>query len=242
VADTNPAGTVDVCRDREIAVITLRRQHKCNALSTHMETELLRALRSGEVATSRAVVVTGGDTVFSAGADVTELAKMTTRNIIDYYDGSGSVYEVFARLPQPTVAAITGYCLGGGLELALAADIRIADPAAVFGFPEIGIGILPSSGGLTRIVRAVGEGRARDLVLRGRRFDTRQAEQWGIVSEIACPGEHVARAIAVAHELAVHSPVALRVTKRVLGASIDSPKETALLLEQLAYAVLDETG
>ena len=95
---------------------------------------------------------------------------------INYYDGSGSVYEVFADLPQPTVAAITGYCLGGGLELALAADIRIADPAAVFGFPEIDIGILPSSGGLTRIGRAVGAGRARDLVLRGRRFDARQAE------------------------------------------------------------------
>ena len=104
------------------------------------------------------MVVTGGDTVFSAGADVTELREMTTRDIVDYYAGSGSVYEVFAGLPQPTVAAITGYCLGGGLELALAADIRIADPAAVFGFPEIGIGILPSSGGLTRIVRAVGCG------------------------------------------------------------------------------------
>ena len=116
---------------------------------------------------------------------------MSTRDIIDYYAGSGSVYEVFAGLPQPTVAAITGHRLGGGLELALAADIRIGDPAADFGFPEIGIGILPSYGGLTRIVRAVGEGRARDLVLRGRRFDARQAEQWGIVSEIACPGEHV---------------------------------------------------
>jgi enoyl-CoA hydratase/carnithine racemase len=74
--------------------------------------------------------------VFSAGADVTELREMTTRDIIDYYDGSGSVYEGFAGLPQPTVAAITGYCLGGGLELALAADIRIADPAAIFGFPD----------------------------------------------------------------------------------------------------------
>ena len=183
MADANTAGTVDVRCHRGIAVITLRREHKGNALSTHMETELLRAVRSSEVESSKAVVVTGGDTVFSAG------------------------------LPQPTVAAITGYCLGGGLELALAADIRIADPAADFGFPEIGIGILPSSGGLTRIVRAVGEGRARDLVLRGRRFDARQAEQWGIVSEIACAGEHVKRATEIAHELAGYSPVALRVKK-----------------------------
>lgn len=235
-------GTVDVRRDRDIAIITLRRERKCNALSTHMETELLRVLRTGEVTTSRAVVVTGGDIVFSAGADVTELREMTTRDIIDYYDGSGSVYEGFAGLPQPTVAAITGYCLGGGLELALAADIRIADPAAIFGFPEIDIGILPSSGGLTRIGRVVGAGRARDLVLRGRRFDAREAERWGIISEIACAGEHVKRGIEIAHELAGHSPATLRVTKQVLDASVDSPKATTLLLEQLAYAVLNDTS
>ena len=131
------AGTVAVRRDDEVAVVTLQREHKCNALSTHMESELLRALRSPQVQSSRAVVVTGGDAVFSAGADVTELRGMTSQDIVDYYHGSGSVYEAFAGLPQPTVAAITGYCLGGGLELALAADIRIADPAAVFGFPEM---------------------------------------------------------------------------------------------------------
>ena len=95
-------------------MVTLQREHKCNALSTHMESELLRVLRSPEVQSSRAVVVTGGDTVFSAGADVTELRGMTSQDIVDYYRGSGSVYEAFAGLPQPTVAAITGYCLGGG--------------------------------------------------------------------------------------------------------------------------------
>jgi enoyl-CoA hydratase/carnithine racemase len=187
------AGTVTVRREDEVSVVTLQREHKCNALSAHMETELLRALRSPEVASSRAVVVTGGDTVFSAGADVTEMRAMTTQSIVDYYRGSGSVYEVFATLPQPTIAAITGYCLGGGLELALAADIRIADPAAVFGFPEIGIGILPSSGGVTRIGRAVGVGRARDLVLRGRRFDADQAQRWGVITEVSSPGEHLLR-------------------------------------------------
>jgi enoyl-CoA hydratase/carnithine racemase len=234
-------GTVEVTREDEVAVITLRRERKRNALSTHMENELLRALRSPQVESSRAVVVTGGDTVFSAGADVTELREMTPQAIADYYRTSGSVYEVLAGLRQPTVAAITGYCLGGGLELALAADIRIADPAAVFGFPEIGIGILPSSGGVTRIVRIVGAGRARDLVLRGRRFDARLAEQWGVVTEIAAEGEHVKHATAVAHELAEHSPLALSITKQVLDVSLDAPREAALLLEQLAYSVLNNT-
>jgi enoyl-CoA hydratase/carnithine racemase len=232
-------GTVAVTREDDVAVVTLRRERKRNALSTHMENELLRALRSPGVESSRAVVVTGGDTVFSAGADVTELREMTPKAIADYYRASGSVYEVFAALPQPTIAAITGYCLGGGLELALAADIRIADPAAVFGFPEIGIGILPSSGGVTRIARIVGAGRARDLVLRGKRFDARQAEQWGIITEIAAPGEHVKQATAIARELAEHSPLALSITKQVLDASLDAPRQAALLLEQLAYSALN---
>lgn len=235
-------GTVEVRRDDAVAVVTLRRERKRNALSTHMESELLRALRTPEVESSRAVVITGGDTVFSAGADITELREMTPRAIAEYYRGSGSVYEVFAGLPQPTVAAITGYCLGGGLELALAADIRIADPAAVFGFPEIGIGILPSSGGVTRMVRTVGAGRTRDLVLRGRRFDVNQAEQWGVVSEVAATGEHVKHAIAVARELAERPALALRITKQVLDVSMDAPREAALLLEQLAYAVLNNAA
>jgi len=232
-------GTVEVVREDDVAVLVLRRERKRNALSTHMENELLAALRSTEVASSRAVVVSGGDTVFSAGADVTELREMTPQAIADYYRASGSVYEVFAALRQPTIAAITGYCLGGGLELALAADIRIADPAAVFGFPEIGIGILPSSGGVTRITRIAGAGRARDLVLRGRRFDARQAEQWGIVTEITAPGEHVKQATAIARELAEHQPLAMSITKQVLDVSLDAPREAALLLEQLAYSVLN---
>ncbi|CDO27793.1 enoyl-CoA hydratase/isomerase family protein [Mycolicibacterium porcinum] len=232
-------GTVEVRRDDAVAVVALRRERKRNALSTHMESELLQALRSPEVASSRAVVVTGGDSVFSAGADVTELREMTPHAIAEYYRGSGSVYEVFASLPQPTVAAITGYCIGGGLELALAADIRVADPAAVFGFPEIGIGILPSSGGVTRMVRVAGAGRTRDLILRGRRFDASQAEQWGVVSEIAAPGEHIKHAIAIAREIAEYSPLAVRITKQVIDVSLDAPREAALLLEQLAYAVLN---
>ncbi len=236
------AGSVTVRREDAVSVVALQREHKCNALSAHMETELLRALRSPEVASSRAVVVTGGDTVFSAGSDVTEMRAMTTESIVDYYRGSGSVYEVFATLPQPTIAAITGYCLGGGLELALAADIRIADPAAVFGFPEIGIGILPSSGGVARIGRAVGVGRARDLVLRGRRFDADQAQRWGVITEVSSPGEHLLQAIAIGHELAQHSPLALRITKRVLDVGLDSPREATLLLEELAYAVLNDAA
>ncbi|HTI27829.1 MAG TPA: enoyl-CoA hydratase/isomerase family protein, partial [Kutzneria sp.] len=137
-------GDVEVARHGEVAVLTLRREAKLNALSTHLESRLLDAVRSDAVQGSRAVVITGGDKVFSAGADTGELREMTPEAIAEYYRSSGAVYEAVAALPQPTVAAIAGYCLGGGFELALAADLRVADETAVFGLPEVGLGILPS--------------------------------------------------------------------------------------------------
>jgi len=240
-ADPAGQGHVEVKAEGEVAVLTLRRERKRNALSTHLEAELLAALGSKLVRASRAVVLTGGESVFSAGADVTELRGMTPEAIAEYYRGTGAVYEAVAGLPQPTVAAITGYCLGGGLELALAADLRVADPAAVFGFPEVGLGILPSSGGVARLVRALGPARTRDLVLRGRRFTPEQAERWGLVTELAEPGQHLPRALAIARELAAAPPLAVALTKQVIDAAAESSHRTALLLEQLAYAALNRT-
>ncbi|MEU3277152.1 enoyl-CoA hydratase/isomerase family protein [Streptomyces antibioticus] len=238
--NTSHPGTVETWRHGEIAVVALHREVKLNALSTHLESALLKALLGEQVATSRAVVVTGGPRVFSAGADTTELRAMTAETIAAYYRSSGSVYETFAALPQPTVAAISGYCLGGGLELALAADIRVADPTASFGLPEVGIGILPSSGGVTRLVRAVGPARTRDLVLRCRRMDAAEAYAWGVLSEITDPGAPcLERALEIAAEMAVHPPLAASVAKQVITAATDSPRESALLLEQLGYAALN---
>ena len=236
------AGNVEVARRDDVALVTLCREAKLNALSTYLESMLLDALRSDEVRTSRAVVVTGGVKVFSAGADVGELREMTPEAIAEYYRGSGAVYEAVAALPQPTVAAIAGYCLGGGFELALAADLRVADESAVFGLPEVGLGILPSSGGITRLVRAIGPARTRDLVLRGRRMSVSEACSWGLVTQTVPAGEHVSRAAAIAEELAGQPPLAVSVAKQVITAATDASRETALLLEQLAYATLNRTG
>ncbi|MEV8564613.1 enoyl-CoA hydratase/isomerase family protein [Streptomyces sp. NPDC051322] len=236
------AGSVHLSRRGDVAVVELRREAKLNALSTHLEARLLDALRSEEVRTSRAVVITGGQRVFSAGADVGELREMTPEAIAEYYRASGAVYETFAALPQPTVAAIAGHCLGGGLELALAADIRIADPSASFALPEVGIGILPSSGGVTRLVRCIGPARTRDLVLRGRRMPAAEAHAWGVLSEVCAPGCHVDRALEIGRELAAQPPLAVSVAKQVIAAATDAPREASLLLEQLAYAALNRTA
>jgi enoyl-CoA hydratase/carnithine racemase len=235
-------GDVEVARHGEVAVLTLRREAKLNALSTHLESRLLDAVRSDAVKGSRAVVITGGDKVFSAGADTGELREMTPEAIAEYYRASGAVYETVAALPQPTVAAIAGYCLGGGFELALAADLRVADETAVFGLPEVGLGILPSSGGITRLVRAVGPARTRDLVLRGRRMSTVEAHSWGLCTEAVPTGEHLTTALNIAAELAGQPPLAVSVAKQVITAATDAPRETALLLEQLAYATLNRIG
>jgi enoyl-CoA hydratase/isomerase-like protein len=164
---------VRVRREGAVAVLTLDRPQKLNALSTEVERDLAAALQTQEVSSSRAVVIEGAGRAFSAGADVTEMREQTPDAILAYYRATGTVYERVAEMPQPTIAAIHGYCLGGGLELAMACDLRVAGRSAVFGLPEIELGILPSSGGTLRLVRALGAARTTELVLsrrdRGRR-------------------------------------------------------------------------
>ncbi|MEV5777901.1 enoyl-CoA hydratase/isomerase family protein [Streptomyces antimycoticus] len=126
--------------------------------------------------------------------------------------------------------------------MALAADIRVADPDTVFGLPEVGIGILPSSGGVTRLVREVGPARTRDLVLRGRRFGAPEAYTWGLIGEIAEGGTVREKAVEIATELAAQPRLAVSVAKQVITAAADAPREAALLLEQLAYAALNRSG
>src|SRR5207244_4135812 len=119
-----------------------------------------------------------------------------------YYQGAGHVYERVAALPQPTIAAIHGYCLGGGLELALATDFRVADRTAVFGFPEVSLGILPSSGGTHRLVRLAGPARAKQLMLLGGRFGPDEALAAGLLTDVVEEGQALERALELARRLA----------------------------------------
>jgi enoyl-CoA hydratase/carnithine racemase len=234
------AQDVAVRRDGAVAVVELRREHKLNALSAVMEERLGAAIASAEVRASRCVVFTGGKRAFSAGADVSEFRDADPASVMAYYAATGAVYEHIARLPQPTIAAISGYCLGGGLELALATDIRVADVDATFGLPEVGLGIVPSSGGILRLTRAVGAARAKAIILRGGRFDAGDAYEYGVVSELA-EEDPLARALEIAHELAGLPPLALQVAKRTIDLAAESSREAAVLMEQLAYAMLSQT-
>ena len=232
---------IGVAREGATAIVTLRRERKLNALSSALEAELGAALDHADVRASRCVVITGGPRAFSAGADVTELRDQDPAAILAYYRETGGVYERIARLPQPTISAIAGYCIGGGLELALATDFRVADATATFGLPEVEIGILPSSGGTLRLTRLLGTARAKELILLGDRFGADEGRRLGLVTEVAAAGEALPRALALAERLAALPPLAVAVAKQVIDATPGASDDAALALERLAYGMLAQT-
>ena len=232
---------IAVRQEERVTVLTLQRDEKLNALSAALEGELLAVLGSAEVRTSRCVVFAGAGKAFSAGADINEFRDSDPASIAAYYAATGDVYERIAALPVPTVAAIHGWCLGGGLELALAVDFRIADESAIFGLPEVALGIIPSSGGTHRLVRMLGPAKAKELMLLGRRFDTQQAQALGLVTEVVPTGKALERALAVAHELAALPPLAVQTAKQAADLMPEASREAGMLIERLAYAALAQT-
>ncbi|MDE3133658.1 MAG: enoyl-CoA hydratase/isomerase family protein, partial [Acidobacteriota bacterium] len=162
---------VKVKTEGAACVLTLNRPEKLNALSDELLAQLCDALASTELRNSRCVVFTGDERAFSAGADLAEEADYTPQEIMASYRASGDFAERVAALPQPTICAISGYCIGGGLELALACDFRVAERGADFRLPEVALGILPSWGGTQRAVRLLGPARAKELILLRERVD-----------------------------------------------------------------------
>lgn len=223
------------------SVIVLRREHKLNALSMELERALARALAREDVRSSACVVFTGGERAFSAGADVGELRDLDPASILAYYRDSGDVYERVSALPQPTVSAIAGYCLGAGFELALATDFRLADRTAVFGLPEVALGIVPSSGGMHRLVRLLGAARAKELVLLGDRFDADEACARGLVTEVVPEGAALGRALELADRLSAQPRLAVTLAKQAIDRMPEASREAGLALERLAYGLLAQT-
>jgi enoyl-CoA hydratase/carnithine racemase len=232
---------IDVSTQGAACLVRLNRDRKLNALSAELERELEAALASDAVRGAGCVVFAGGERAFSAGADRTEMRSVEVEQVMGYYAATGDVYERIAALPQPTVAAIRGWCLGGGLELALACDFRVAGADAVFGLPEVEIGILPSSGGTLRLVRAVGAARAKELMLLRPRFSAEQALGFGLVAEVV-EGDPLPLALEWAERLAGLPRLAAQVAKQAADAMADSSREAAIMIERLAYAALAQTG
>ncbi|HZO79367.1 MAG TPA: enoyl-CoA hydratase/isomerase family protein [Solirubrobacteraceae bacterium] len=233
---------IEIRRARQTCIVTLRREHKLNAISGEVERELCAALEAPELREAACVVLTGGQRVFSAGADLNEMRGLDPASIVSYYQGTGDFAERVADLPQPTFSAISGYCLGGGLELALATDFRIADDTAVFGLPEVGLGILPSSGGTHRLVQMLGPARAKEVILLRDRVSAQEAHRIGLITELVDQGEALSRAMELAEFVSGHPQLAVRVTKRVVDSMSDGGRTAGLELERLAYGLLAQTS
>jgi enoyl-CoA hydratase len=227
-----------VLRERRgaVEILTLNRPDKRNALNTALRTALIAALDelAGDVGV-RVIVLTGaGDRAFVAGADVTEF---TGRDVAAQAATMQArrVYDVVAASERPLVAAINGACLGGGLELALACDIRIASTTARFGQPEVNLGLIPGGGATQRLPRVVGLGAALRLILTGEPVDAAEALRMGLVEEVTEPEDCLERAIAVAERIARNSPVAVAAARRATRAALGLPLAAGLDLERAAF-------
>ncbi|MGW2048858.1 enoyl-CoA hydratase/isomerase family protein [Streptomyces sp. NPDC001858] len=207
-----------------------------NAFDTAQREEL--AARVRELADSRdvrAVVLYGGERLFAAGADVKALALMGPEDVRGWNRALQRTFDEVARLPMPVVAAITGYALGGGLELALAADYRVAAEDALLGQPEVRLGIIPGSGGTQRLTRLIGPSRAKNLLMTGRRVAAEEALRLGLVDEVVPTAEVYDAALSYARRLAAGPAAALEAIKEAVDLGADSSLSAGLALERSLF-------
>lgn len=230
-------------RDGAIATVWLDRESKRNALDADTMKALADALdKLAEDATAHVIVMRGKGPVFSSGIDHSLLMQVMQDSLrvpfLHVHHGLQEVFHRMARLQKPIIAALHGVCVGMALELALAADLRIATEDCVLGLPEIAFGIVPDVGGTTRLVRAVGEARARDLVLTGRLVRARTAQPWGLVHD-AVPPDALDRLVrARAEAIARHSPVAVGLAKTLCTLSANTDDATSFRLEGVVQQLL----
>ena len=220
-----------------VAEITLDRPQAMNSISTAMAAELAQACAElAAAAEIRAVVLlAAGERAFCAGADLKERATMTDADILRQRHAIRAVFGAVLALPQPVIAAVHGFALGGGCELALSSDLVVADDSAVFGLPEVTVGLVPGGGGTQLALRRLGAGRAADLVLTGRRVGIEEAERLGLVDRRAPRGEDGPAARELAGQIAANSPVAVRAAKRALQHGWGVSLEAGLDVEDAAW-------
>jgi 2-oxoglutaroyl-CoA hydrolase len=226
-------------RDGDVATITLDVPEKLNRVSMRARDQLAHLFEElGRDEGVRAIVLTGaGEKAFTAGGDIAGFLEREPEEL------SRLAWNVAApeRCPKPVIAKLRGYAFGVGLELALACDFRIASDDVELGLPEVKIGMIPGSGGTQRLARMVGVGRAKDMVMRGRRIDAGEALAIGLVTEVVAPAELEAAVARLVDELRALSPLALALAKRVLNHAYDGPLGLGLEVEGLAYGLLRST-
>lgn len=229
--------------DGDLAVVTLDRQEKLNALNADVVSELGQVFaelaRDDKV---RGVLLTGaGEKAFVAGADIGELAKMDSISGVAVSRAGQDVFRRIERFPKPVLAAVGGFALGGGCELALACHMRIASENARFGLPEVGLGIIPGYGGTIRLARLVGLGRAVEMTLTGEMVGAEQAREMGLVSAVVPRAELLDRAKELLRKVTRNGPVAVRMALESMYRALDTATQEALDYEASLFGLLAST-
>lgn len=225
-----------------IGVITLNRPEKLNALNPTVLTDLSAAVDQLEAsAAARVGVVRGAGRAFLAGADIEHYVGLTLHEYRGFMVRGRQVHDRLVHCPKLLVAAVHGYAVGGGLEVALCCDLIVAERDAQLGLPEVKLGLLPGGGGTQRLQRLVGARRALDLLVTGRMLGAEEAADWGLVNRLAQPGEGQAAALELAGQVARRAPLAVQLAKRLVREGADAPLETALTLEHAETAALYRT-
>jgi len=238
---TAMAEFVDVSIDSGVATIRLDRP-PMNALNAQVQQEIGDAAQSvAGNAEVGAVVLFGGPKVFAAGADIAEMSSMSYADMASASRSLRSAFSAVAAVPQPTIAAVTGYALGGGLELAMCCDFRVMGDNAKVGQPEIALGIIPGAGGTQRLPRLVGPARAKDLIFSGRFVDAAEALTIGLVDKVCAPDAVYEEAVSWARALAKGPRIALQAAKAAIDTGLEVDLATGLEIERAHFAALFAT-
>ncbi len=225
---------IETSVDSRVALCRLDRPEARNALSPELMLELGAALEVFDADPEvHSIVIAGSDEVFAAGADIKAMAERSFSDALS--NPAASFWKRLAALKTPLVAAVSGWALGGGCELALACDLIVASETAEFGQPEITLGIIPGGGGTQRLARVLGKQQAMELVLTGRRIDAAEAHSLGLVNQVAPPGEWLQQALELAGRIARRPPIAARLAKQAVLAAEETALSVGLDAERRLY-------
>jgi len=232
---------IQVETHERVGLIRIHRPKAMNALNNQVAQEIMAQLRLFEADDSiGCIVLTGDEKAFAAGVDI---VAMKDWGFSDVYndDYLGGDWQAIHQIRKPLVAAVAGYALGGGCELAMLCDMIIAADTAKFGQPEINLGIMPGYGGTQRLPRAIGKAKAMDMVLTGRMITAEEAEQWGLISRVVPAAELVAETLEIAQQIASKSLVALKMAKENVNRAFEAPLSEGLLFERRNFHALFAT-
>jgi enoyl-CoA hydratase len=235
--------TIQVEIDGVVGILTITREKALNAINRQVFTDVLAGLKELEAdAAVRGVIITGaGEKAFVAGADIAEMSAFDAKGALSFVEGGHAIGDYIASMTKPVIAAVNGFALGGGCELALACDFMYASQKAKFGQPEVNLGVIPGFGGTTRLPRRIGSQRAMEAILTGDIVGAEEALRLGLVNRVCEPGELMNQAKATVQKIAQKGPLAIAAAKRAVRASEELPLSRHNALERELFAKLFES-